>query len=56
MGYTTKSADEFIGLGLTSIGFIKDLFIQNQKHINNYYRDLDGRETSCRERFNVIRR
>ena len=41
MGYTTKPADEFIGIGLTSIGFLEESFIQNTKLINEYYAMLD---------------
>jgi oxygen-independent coproporphyrinogen-3 oxidase len=37
MGYTVKPADEFIGMGLTSIGFVENTFVQNYKTINDYY-------------------
>lgn len=40
MGYTVKPADEFIGLGLTSIGFIENTFVQNVKVIGEYYDSL----------------
>ncbi len=40
MGYTVKPADEYIGLGMTAIGFLENTFIQNQKTIGEYYRLL----------------
>ncbi|MCA9393121.1 MAG: oxygen-independent coproporphyrinogen III oxidase [Candidatus Omnitrophica bacterium] len=41
MGYTVKPADEYIGLGLTSIGFLENTFIQNEKIIGKYFAALD---------------
>lgn len=41
MGYTVKPADEYIGLGLTSIGFLGQAYIQNVKEIREYYRLLE---------------
>ena len=40
MGYTVKPADEFLGLGVTSIGFLENLFIQNHKVLSEYYKSL----------------
>ncbi len=40
MGYTVKPADEFLGLGITSIGFLENLFIQNHKVLSEYYKSL----------------
>jgi oxygen-independent coproporphyrinogen-3 oxidase len=40
MGYTVKPADEYIGLGLTSIGFLEDTYVQNQKALASYERRL----------------
>lgn len=42
MGYTVKPADEFIGLGLTSIGFLENTFFQNAKILKDYYSALDA--------------
>lgn len=42
MGYTVKPADEFIGLGLTSIGFLEKAYIQNCKILPEYYRLIEG--------------
>lgn len=36
MGYTVKPADEYIGFGITSIGFIENTFIQNTKELAAY--------------------
>jgi oxygen-independent coproporphyrinogen III oxidase len=44
MGYTVKPADEFIGLGLTSIGFIEKTFVQNDKILPKYYQKLSDRQ------------
>jgi len=44
MGYTVKPADEYIGVGVSSIGFIEDAFIQNHKILKDYYRSLDHNE------------
>src|SRR3989338_9396485 len=41
MGYTVKPADEFIGFGITAIGFIENAFIQNHKTLKEYYGALD---------------
>jgi len=40
MGYTVKPADEYIGLGLTSISFLENTFVHNHKVLPEYYRIL----------------
>jgi len=40
MGYTVKPADEFIGIGVTSIGYLENTFFQNKKTLKEYYGDL----------------
>ena len=40
MGYTVKPADEYIGLGLTSISFLEDIYAHNHKALPEYYRLL----------------
>ncbi|MCA9406522.1 MAG: oxygen-independent coproporphyrinogen III oxidase [Candidatus Omnitrophica bacterium] len=42
MGYTVKPADEYIGLGVSSIGFVENTFVQNHKVLPEYYRQLDA--------------
>ncbi len=43
MGYTVKPADEYIGLGVTSIGFLENTYAQNHKALPAYYQALkDG--------------
>jgi len=42
MGYTVKPADEYIGLGITSIGFIENTFIQNIKELKAYEQTIDS--------------
>jgi oxygen-independent coproporphyrinogen-3 oxidase len=41
MGYTVKPAIEFIGIGVSSIGYIQGNFVQNEKEIKRYYEALD---------------
>ena len=44
MGYTVKPADEYIGMGITAIGFLENTFIQNHKTLKDYYGELsEGR-------------
>ncbi len=38
MGYTLKPADEFIGLGVSAIGFVEDTYVQNVKTLPDYYK------------------
>ena len=42
MGYTVKPADEFIGMGVTSIGFLENTFVQNHKELPEYYKLLSA--------------
>ena len=41
MGYTVKPADEYIGLGVTAIGFLENSYIQNHKILSTYYEILN---------------
>jgi len=40
MGYTLKPADEFIGLGVSAIGFLEHTYVQNVKVLPEYYARL----------------
>jgi len=40
MGYTLKPADEYIGLGLTSISYLENTYIHNGKVLPEYYKLL----------------
>lgn len=40
-GYTVKRAEGLIGLGLSSIGNLSDLYVQNHKTLESYYQTLD---------------
>lgn len=44
MGYTVKPADEYVGVGLSSIGFLENTFVQNAKTLKEYYAHLDAEE------------
>ncbi len=44
MGYTVKPADEYIGFGVSAIGFLENTFIQSSKVLPEYYKALgEGR-------------
>jgi len=38
MGYTLKYTEDFIGIGVTSIGFLENTFIQNVGELWRYYK------------------
>jgi len=40
MGYTCQYTDDFLGLGVSSIGFLKHTFVQNTKDLKEYYKHL----------------
>jgi oxygen-independent coproporphyrinogen-3 oxidase len=40
MGYTLKSADEFIGLGPSAISFLEEAYAQNTKILPEYYKEI----------------
>jgi len=40
MGYTVKPADEYIGVGVSAIGFLENTFVQNIKTLPDYYKAL----------------
>ena len=44
MGYTVKPADEFLGFGVSAIGFFEETFVQNYKTLPQYYRSLRNDE------------
>ncbi len=44
MGYTVKPADEYIGVGVSSIGFLENAFFQNHKILKNYYEALKNHQ------------
>ncbi len=44
MGYTVKPADEYIGVGVSAIGFLEHTFVQNQKTLPGYYQRLKQHE------------
>lgn len=41
MGYTLKPADDALGFGVTAIGHVKGVYIQNTKDLAHYYHGLD---------------
>ncbi len=55
MGYTVKPADEFVGLGITAIGFLENTYIQNHKTLKDYYHSLKNEKLPV-ERGKVLSR
>ena len=41
MGYTTRPATDMLGVGVSSIGDVRDAFAQNTKKLSEYYARLD---------------
>jgi oxygen-independent coproporphyrinogen III oxidase len=44
MGYTLKPADEFLGLGVSAIGYLENTYVQNVKVLPDYYERLNKGE------------
>lgn len=42
MGYTLQHTEDFIGLGVSSIGFVNESYVQNTKQLKRYYQLLDA--------------
>ncbi len=42
MGYTTQTTEDYLGLGVSSIGYANNNFIQNTKDLKEYYRLIDN--------------
>ena len=40
MGYTLKPADEFLGFGVSAIGFLENTYAQNVKVLPEYYAEI----------------
>lgn len=40
-GYTVNLAEDMLGLGVTSIGYCKEAYVQNVKDLQSYYQALD---------------
>ncbi len=55
MGYTVKPADEYIGVGITAIGFLENTFIQSHKTLKDYFGALKKGELPV-ERGRVLSR
>ncbi|OGQ93517.1 MAG: oxygen-independent coproporphyrinogen III oxidase [Deltaproteobacteria bacterium RIFOXYA12_FULL_61_11] len=41
MGYTLRPAEDFLGLGVSSIGLVGHTFVQNEPRLPEYYRAID---------------
>ncbi|MDP2654235.1 MAG: oxygen-independent coproporphyrinogen III oxidase [Candidatus Omnitrophota bacterium] len=42
MGYTVKPADEYVGAGVSAIGFLEHTYVQNHKTLPEYTKALDS--------------
>lgn len=40
-GYTTKAESDLFGFGMTSISMLHDVYVQNHKSLQSYYRAID---------------
>jgi oxygen-independent coproporphyrinogen-3 oxidase len=40
-GYSTRSESDLIGLGMSAIGSVADVYIQNEKNLDRYYAAID---------------
>ncbi|MCT7969317.1 oxygen-independent coproporphyrinogen III oxidase [Laspinema sp. D1] len=43
-GYTTKPESDLIGLGMTSISMLHDVYTQNHKRLKDYYQAIDSHQ------------
>lgn len=43
-GYTTKPESDLIGFGVTSISMLNNVYVQNDKHLKDFYRAIDAGE------------
>ena len=41
MGYTLRYTEDFIGLGVSSIGFLQNTYVQNHKDLKQYYAQVE---------------
>ena len=46
-GYTVFPSDDMLGFGITSIGYVKNSYVQNIKELDQYYQALDDRRLPC---------
>jgi oxygen-independent coproporphyrinogen-3 oxidase len=49
MGYTTQSSGLLVGLGVSSISDMGNAFAQNEKALQDYYRDIDSGQLAIRK-------
>lgn len=43
-GYTTQPESDLLGFGMTSISMLQDVYVQNHKHLKDFYRSIDAQE------------
>ncbi|MBB63907.1 MAG: oxygen-independent coproporphyrinogen III oxidase [Waddliaceae bacterium] len=43
-GYSLRLAENMIGFGVTSIGYVKDCYVQNVKELDDYYASIDRKK------------
>lgn len=53
-GYTTKPESDLIGLGMTSISMLHDVYTQNHKRLKDYYQALDCNQLPIEKGVNLI--
>lgn len=53
MGYTTHSGLNYLGLGMTSIGYYHHHFFQNEKKLSGYQRRIEGESLAVNKGFEL---
>ena len=43
-GYSTHAGDNLFAIGITSIGMLSDIYVQNHKKLDDYYKALDNKQ------------
>lgn len=52
-GYTTKPESDLIGLGMTSISMLHDVYTQNHKRLKDYYQAIDSNQLPIKKGVNL---
>ena len=43
-GYTTQPESDLLGFGMTSISMLQDVYLQNHKHLKDFYQAIDSHQ------------
>lgn len=61
MGYTLLPGEDYLGIGASSIGYIRGAYFQNHKHLPEYYKSIQNglfplEKSYCLDRDDIIRK